>query len=57
MEKIVVCNIRRLYGDCDHYQCEFSHLTKHGYNCVEFYSGECEAGNNCIEKCEHSFKK
>lgn len=51
----MACSQRERTGTCGHTQCPYSKLTKHGYECVDIYNGQCEAGLHCLEECPYSY--
>lgn len=61
----MACNKREETGRCPHYQCPFSEMTKHGYECVDVFTSEvngapvsfCEIGEGCLTECPLSWKK
>jgi len=52
----MACIKRQRTGHCSHSQCPFPHETKHGYECIEIIFSYCEAGGDCLEKCDYSWK-
>jgi len=51
----MACLKRQQMGYCHHHQCQHSHETEQGYECVDVVEGYCEVGSNCIRVCEFSF--
>jgi len=53
--------MRDKWGHCGHFQCEYSHETRHGQKCVDLivYAGGknivdmvvCDLGDGCLTKC------
>lgn len=53
----MACVGRQQSGSCSHFQCPYSTDTQHHYECVDIVKGFCEAGENCLPKCKHSWQK
>jgi len=51
----MACEKRERTGECGHFQCPHSGETEHGFECVEIFGPCCEAGLDCLEKCDYSF--
>jgi len=51
----MACEKRQRTGSCMHFQCPFSELTTHGYECVEVVDGYCEVGDGCYPGCNFSW--
>ena len=49
----MACGRRLLDGTCSHHQCGYTEET--GYECVRLDGALCEAGENCVPECKHSF--
>lgn len=54
----MACETRERTGKCTHFQCQFSDVTPHGYNCVEIFPEGCEGSEpGCPEICKNKMKE
>ena len=51
----MACDKRKQTGICGHYQCPYSGLTDHGYECLGIFGHFCEEGLDCISECSFSW--
>lgn len=50
----MACELRERTGKCRHSQCPFPYES--GFNCVEIVGGFCEIGEDCVERCDFSWR-